>query len=105
MRITTTEETERPTEWLRRLAENRGLYRQLLDSAGSLALAAYRLARARCRVQAVPNAVPTAAELRVAAHEITRYVGLPVSLHVGQLIADCDQAGLIVIVPINASAA
>lgn len=105
MRITTTEETERPTEWLRRLAENRALYQKLIESAGGLALAAYRLARARCRVQAVPTTVPTVAELRVAAHEITRYVGMRTTLHVGQLIADCEQAGLPVIVPMNASAA
>lgn len=104
MRITT-DELERPTEWLRRLAENRALYRQLLDGAGSLAVAAYRLARARCRVQPVPNAIPTAAEVRVAADEIARYVGMRFTLSVRQLVADCEHAGLAVIVPINASAA
>jgi hypothetical protein len=105
MMITTTEEIERPTEWLRRLAENRSLYRQLLEHAGGLAVAAYRLARARCRIQPVPSFVPTAAELRVAAHEITRYVGMPTTLHTSQLVADCAAVGLTVIVPLNASAA
>lgn len=104
MRITT-DELERPTEWLRRLAENRALYRQLLDGAGGLAIAAYRLARARCRIQPVPNAIPTASELRVAADEISRYVGMRFTLSARQLVADCEHAGLPVIVPINASAA
>lgn len=104
MRIST-DELERPTEWLRRLAENRGLYRHLLDNAGGLAIAAYRLARARCRIQPVPSAIPTAAELRVAADEIARYVGMRFTLSARQLVADCEHAGLAVIVPINASAA
>ena len=99
------DELERPTEWLRRLAENRALYRQLLEQAGCLAVAAYRLARARCRTQPVPMLVPTAAELRVAADEITRYVGLRSTLRLGQLLADCEHAGLTVIVPLSASAA
>ena len=104
MRIST-DELERPTEWLRRLAENRALHRQLLDSAGGVAIAAYRLARARCRIQPVPNAIPTAAELRVAADEIARYVGMRFTLSARQLVADCEHAGLAVIVPINATAA
>ena len=104
MRIST-DELERPTEWLRRLAENRGQYRQLLDSAGGLAIAAYRLARARCRVQPVPNVIRTAAGFRVAADEIARYVGMRFTLSARQLVADCEHAGLAVIVPINASAA
>ncbi len=101
----TIEELERPTEWLRRLRENRGLYGQLLDTAGNLALAAHRLALARCRVQPVPTTVPTLAELRVAAAEIARHVGLATAAHVGQLVADCEMAGLQVIVPLSASAA
>jgi hypothetical protein len=104
MRISS-EEIERPTEWLRRLSENRGLYRQLLEHAGSVALAAYRLARARCRIQPVPSAVPTVAELKVAVHEIARFAGLASRLHIGQIVADCEHAGLPVIVPISASAA
>ena len=100
-----TDELERPTEWLRRLAENRALYRQLLEHAGCLAVAAYRLARARCRTQPVPMHLPTSAELRVAADEISRYVGLRTTLRLGQLVADCEHAGLTVIVPLNASAA
>jgi len=105
MIITTNEELERPTEWLRRLAENRALYERLLKTAGSLSLAAYRLARARCRVQSVAAAVPTIAEIRVAADEIARYTGLRTRCPVSQLVSDCEAAGLVVIVPMNASAA
>ncbi|MBK7580707.1 MAG: hypothetical protein IPI67_10925 [Myxococcales bacterium] len=101
----TTDELERPTEWLRHLAENRALYRQLLDGAGGLAIAAYRLARARCRVQPVPSVIPTTAELRVAANEIARYVGMRFTLSTRQLTQDCEHAGLPVIAPISASAA
>ncbi|MFO0567719.1 MAG: hypothetical protein U0263_18820 [Polyangiaceae bacterium] len=104
MRVTT-DEIERPTEWLRRLAENRVLYRQLLDGAGGLALAAYRLARARCRIQSVPSPIPTAAELRVAAEEIARHVGMRLTLSARQLVLDCEHAGLPVILPMSASAA
>lgn len=105
MFITTSEELERPTEWLRRLAENRALYERLLQSTGSLALAAYRLARARCRVQSVSVGVPTVAELRVAADEIARYTGLKTRCHADQLVSDCRDAGLTLIVPMSASAA
>lgn len=105
MKIVTSEEVERPTEWLRHLAENRVMYEKLLHSAGSLALAAYRLAVARCRVQSVSAAVPTLAELRVAADEISRYVGLRSRCPTAQLVADCEHAGMPVIVPLNASAA
>jgi len=101
----TIEEEERPTEWLRCLRENGGLYRQLLETTGSLALAAHRLALARCRIQPVPTTVPTQAELRVAAAEIARHVGLITRSQVGELVADCELAGLPVIVPLSASAA
>lgn len=101
----TSDEIERPTEWLRRLAENRALYEKLLQSAGSLALAAYRLARARCRIQSVGMTVPTVAEVRVAADEIARYTGLRTRCPTAQLVADCEQAGVVLIVPMNASAA
>jgi hypothetical protein len=49
--------------------------------------------------------VPTAAELRVAADEIARYVGMRFTLSVRQLVADCEHAGLPVIAPLSASAA
>jgi hypothetical protein len=93
------DETERPSEWLRRFAEDGASYRVLLDDAGSLAVAAYRLARARCRVQSVPADVPTLSELRTAAAEIARRTGVERQHHTGVLVADCLLAGLPVILP------
>lgn len=101
----TTEEADRPTEWLRRLCEDRRLYRRLLADTGSLALAAYRLARARCRVQPVPSRVPTLSELRVAAEEIASAASLPGRLISEQLLSECEDAGLMVIVPLRAASA
>jgi hypothetical protein len=100
---TNTEERERPSEWLRRLREERHLYRRLLADAGGLALAAHRLAQARCRVQPVPAAIPTVAELRVAADEIARHVGAALTPVTEHLLQDCEDAGLVVILPIKAA--
>ncbi len=103
--MATTEEVDRPTEWLRSLCEDRRQYRRLLADAGSLALAAYRLARARCRVQPVPSWVPTLSELRVAAEEIARAAGFEGRLLGEQLVYECEDAGLPVIVPLSAVSA
>lgn len=99
-----TEETERPTEWLRSLQEGRRAYRWLVEDAGSLAVAAYRLARARCRVQPVPTLIPTVTELCAAArriHEATGGALLCTSL----LLDECEAAGLQVIAPLSRRAA
>lgn len=99
-----TEETERPTEWLRSLQEGRRAYRWLLEDAGSVAVAAYRLARARCRVQPVPTPVPTVAELCAAARRIQQTTGgaLPCA---ALLIDECEAVGLQVIAPLSRHAA
>ncbi|MCA9595498.1 MAG: hypothetical protein KC776_19420 [Myxococcales bacterium] len=97
-----TEERERPSEWLRRLREERHLYRRLLADAGSISLAAHRLAQARCRVQPVSFAIPTVAELRVAADEIALNVGAKLTPVTEQLLQDCEAAGLAVILPLSA---
>lgn len=101
---TSTEETERPTEWLRSLQEGRRAYRWLVEDAGSLALAAYRLARARCRVQPVPTLIPTVTELGAAARRIQAATGSP-ALCLVLLIDECEAAGLPVIAPISRDAA
>lgn len=100
-----TEETERPTEWLRRLQEDSARYAQLISDSGSLSFAAYRLASARCRVQPVPALVPTATELMTAARELARRVNpiLPEPI-LPLLLADCEFAGLAVISPIPKAA-
>jgi hypothetical protein len=92
------EELERPVEWLRHFAEDAGAHRELLDDSGSLAVAAYRLARARCRAHAMPSEVPTLTELRTAAEDIAQRAGIEAG-HLGVLVADCVLAGLPVIVP------
>lgn len=101
-----TEEIERPTEWIRSLQEGRRPYRWLLEDAGSLALAAYRLARARCRIQPVPTTIPTLGELCAAARFIRRQTGtgggVPCS---SLLLAECEAAGLAVISPVSRDAA
>ena len=97
MITTSAEELERPGEWLRAVLEGRH-YRWLLEDAGSLAVAAYRLARARCRIQPMPTPIPTLAELCVAARRMAEGCGLsqpPVAL----ILDECDRAGLLVIAP------
>ena len=103
--ITSTDEIERPTEWLRSLQEGRRDYHWLLCDAGSLALAAYRLACARCRVQPVPTRIPTARELYAAARTIARFVGHRDIPQPALLVADCNFAGLPVIAPLAQHAA
>lgn len=94
-----TEELERPSEWLRRFAEDDAAYRELLLDSGCIAVAAYRLARARCRVQPMAAALPTLAELRAAADDIAARTDLPRAEHIGVLVADCELAGLTIILP------
>jgi hypothetical protein len=99
MITTSVEELERPGEWLRAVLEGRR-YRWLLDDAGSVAVAAYRLARARCRVQPMPTPIPTVAELCVAARSVAEGCGLaepPLAL----MLDECDRACLLVIAPVR----
>jgi hypothetical protein len=99
-----TEETQRPGEWLHRLEEDHARYCTLLDESGSLAVAAYRIARARCRTRAAATVIPTLHELRAAAGEIVRYchVEQPATAH---LVEECRLHGLLVITPLAPSRA
>jgi hypothetical protein len=83
-----------PIEWLRGLDENEGGYAALLDEAGSLAVAAFKLAKARCQVWATPTEVPTSRELRAAARVIAERVGLPRVPDVAFLARECEAQGL-----------
>lgn len=87
------EETERPTEWLRALREGRRLYGTLVEEAGNFAVAAWRLARARCRIQPLPSAVPTTAELFVAASYLAEATGSQRPPPV-VLLDECERRGL-----------
>ena len=98
------EELERPGEWLRRLREEPQLYRLLLDDAGSLALAAHRIACARCKTSPTAVSVPTGTELHAAAREIQKHVpSIGRVPHAEDLAGDCDAAGAPVIPPSRAA--
>lgn len=99
-----TEESQRPAEWLLRFEQEPRLYRALLRDSDNLAVAAYRLARARCRVQPVPSRVPTRTELWSAARCIVDHTKLaerPPSKH--WLADECEARGLPVIGPVPSS--
>ncbi len=88
------DEIERPGEWLRQLHENTQRYQLLLDEAGSLALAAHRIASARCRTRPCAVPVPTGTELHAAAREIQWHVPAVDRVpSAADLAQDCDAAG------------
>ena len=92
-------EHERPSEWLRWLAEEPDAYEVLLVRTGGLARAAYHLACARCRVQ-TGGQTPTLRELQAAALTIAERLGLLETLPITSLLAnDCEEQGLLVIRP------
>jgi hypothetical protein len=93
-------EQERPAEWLRWLDETPDAYQLLLQQAGGLARAAYRIASARCRVQGGVGETPTLRELQAAALVLARQLGMLESLPITSLLAnDCEDQGLLVIRP------
>lgn len=93
-------ELERPSEWLRWLAEEPDAYAVLVAQSAGLARAAYRVASARCRVQGGLGATPTLRELQAAALSIAERLGLVESLPITSLLAnDCEEQGLLVIRP------
>ncbi len=86
-----------PIEWLNGLAERDG-YKRLVDESGSLPVAAWRLAQAKCRVWEVPTMVPTVAEVRAAARTIVRRAGMTYHIPTGAILAsECESQGLLVI--------
>jgi hypothetical protein len=94
----TSEEQDRPHEWILRIVEGRE-YGALVDDAGDLALAAYRLARALCRIRPVPTSVPTLREIAAAAAEIADACGMFVPSGTS-LVEACEAAGFVVIEPV-----
>ncbi len=86
-----------PIEWLLSVLAEREGHRRLLDESGSVAIAAFRLAWARAKTSAVPSDVPTTHELRGAAREIARRAGLDRLPSLGDMVAECEAAGLLVI--------
>jgi hypothetical protein len=86
-----------PIEWLFTVLAEEAGHRRLLDESGSIAIAAFRLACARCRTSATPSDVPTTLELRGAAREIARRSGLDRIPSLADLVAECEAAGHLVI--------
>jgi len=87
-----------PIEWLFRILSEREGHQRLLDESGSLAIAAFRLASVRCRTSSIATEVPSTHELRGAAREIARRVGLGERVpSAAALVAECEAAGLLVI--------
>jgi hypothetical protein len=87
-----------PIEWLRQIHQDRDGYQRLLDEAGSLTIAAWRLAQAKCQTFSVRSEVPTGLEVRAAAREIARRAGLDaVRMSTATLTAECEALGLAVI--------
>jgi hypothetical protein len=86
-----------PIEWLRGLDEVQDGYQELLREAGSLSIAAWRLARARAEVWGVSGA-PNRRELHAAAGLIAQRTGadrvVPASSH---LASECEAEGLLVV--------
>ncbi len=93
-------EHERPSEWLRWLAQEPNAYDVLVAHAGGMARAAYRLASARCRARGDVGATPTLRELQVAALTLAQQLGVVETLPITSLLAnDCEEQGLLVIRP------
>jgi hypothetical protein len=93
-------ENERPSEWLRGLTEEPDAYHCLVAETGGFAGAAYRLARARCRVQGGLGQTPTLRELQAAALTLGEQLGILDTLPITSLLAnDCEDQGLPVIRP------
>ncbi|MBI3206239.1 MAG: hypothetical protein HYZ29_32185 [Myxococcales bacterium] len=97
------DELERPGEWLRHLNEDPSAFGELVSSSENLAVAAFRLARARCRVQSVPTSTPTQSELGRAAADLARHAEVAGSRLAHDLVRECERAGLLVLAPIRAA--
>lgn len=96
------DDTERPTELLRKLEERRITYTELIQDSGSLAVAAYRIARARCLAGSLTATVPTLRELAAAATEvINRATITGFTPDAAILAGECEQMGLVVITPLS----
>ena len=85
-------------EWLLEITATREGYQRLVEDAGSLAVAAWRLATARCRSSALATDVPSHREVRAAAREILDRAALREPLPPAASLAfECEQVGLLVI--------
>jgi hypothetical protein len=87
-----------PIEWLNELVATRDGYRRLVQDAGNLSVAAWRLAQARCQTWEVPTHVPTVTEVRAAARTIARRAGIDGSVPSNAVLtSECESRGLLVL--------
>lgn len=84
----------RPVEWLLEMTTSEAGYARLLDHAGGLAAASWRLAKAKCEVQEHATSVPTRMDVRAAARELARQLGLGDIPPSGVLRERCEALGL-----------
>jgi hypothetical protein len=89
------EELQNPQAWLSRLSQESDGYTRLIGESGGTARAAYRLARARCKVASPPSASPTLEDLQAAARLLAARVGHGGALPIRSVLAsDADSRGL-----------
>lgn len=82
-------------EWLEIVRQGRSSYRVFLEESGSIAVAAHRLARAKCQTWMFPSNVPNVRELHAAAFEIAEQLGLTRELPTQRALAtQCRELGL-----------
>ncbi|MBX3274290.1 MAG: hypothetical protein KF729_28745 [Sandaracinaceae bacterium] len=86
-----------PLEWLQEVIRERDGLRRLLEEAGSLSVAAHRLATAKCMTTEHSSAVPTRGEVRAAARQIASRVPGTAVPETALLVSDCEALGLAVI--------
>ncbi|MFW6052051.1 MAG: hypothetical protein ACODAU_12815 [Myxococcota bacterium] len=90
--------TAAPIEWLEGLKQKPEGYRALLEEAGSLSAAAWRLARARCQAWHRPTNVPSSTEVRAAAQELAGRLRLAQRVPPSNMLAsECESMGLLVL--------
>jgi len=88
------QELVQPEEWLIRLATEEGGYARLVEESGGMARAAYRLASARCKVEA-GGTPPTLEDLQAAARLLASRIGRGGTLPITSLlVSDSDIAAL-----------
>ena len=85
-----------PRQWLVDLEEP-GAYERMLEDAGCLEFAAWRLAYVKCRLNSQGD-VPSSLELRAAAREIVERSGLTTTVPTAMALKSmCEAAGLWVV--------
>lgn len=83
----------RPIEWLLQVTREPDGYDRLLGESGGLAVAAWKLAEARCRASETSTAIPTRLEVRAAARLLADKLGVGDVPPSAVLAADLERQG------------